>query len=609
MSDEPGLPGPGRPDPVEPAPDAGEPVDEVTTREVSVPEPTAPESAAAEPTAPEPTAPEPTAPEPDGLEPTVPDSAPSGSAAGPEVPGEGSSAQGSSTESRPSAAESRAEAPAETPVETPTDVPVEGGRAARRRAAEAAAAAAAAGGAVAGATAADDAAEESPFVDTPSSRSSGARSRSRAADADLGDTSAAGEGGRAARRRAAEEAARDSAQVSRHRALMVSGLVLGLLAVVGISLGGWSLLHRTPTVSPTSDPSPSATATGPKQPTLLVQVKTADGIAVDSNLTSVGGSVQSANMVGMPSTLLLDPATGGSLPLGQIARLPDVNASGDALSDATGITVDGTWVMDTLAFSGLVDAVGGVTVNVDVDVFVTQPDGKEVVLVPAGDSKLLEGPQAAAYATYLGPNEEEPARMARYQKVLAAVAEKLPADPNKIEAIVTALGASAKSSIPVAQLSAYLAKLHASVNTDDVFTTPLPTKAVDGTDPTQYRVDQKANADFVDKRFPDAKRTAGPNSRVRVYVQNGVGTPGLDAKARQLLVDAGFTFVNGGNAETFGHTTTLILIPDSTPESQKWGSDIATALKVPLSDVAVTNDAQTIADVVVVLGADFTPSA
>jgi hypothetical protein len=480
---------------------------------------------------------------------------------------------------------------------TPTEVPVEGGRAARRRAAEAAAAAGAEGRA-----------EETPFVEAPAPRESGGRSRARTTDAEVADTSLARDGGRAARRRAAEEAARDSAQVSRRRALMVSGLVLGLLALLGISLGGWSLLHRTPTVSPTSDPSPSATATGPKQPTLLVQVKTADGIAVDSSLTSVGGSVQSANMVGMPSTLLLDPATGGALPLGQIARLPDVNASGDALSDATGITVDGTWVMDTLAFSGLVDAVGGVTVNVDVDVFVTQSDGKEIVLVPAGDSKLLEGPQAAAYATYLGPNEEEPARMARYQKVLAAIVEKLPADPNKIEAIVTALGASAKSSIPVAQLSAYLAKLHASVNTDDVFTTPLPTKVVDGTDPTQYRIDQKANADLVDKRFPDAKRTAGPNSRVRVYVQNGVGTPGLDAKARQLLVDAGFTFVNGGNAETFGHTTTLILIPDSTAASQKWGSDIATALKVPLSDVAVTNDPQTIADVVVVLGADFTPS-
>ena len=92
-------------------------------------------------------------------------------------------------------------------------------------------------------------------------------------------------------------------------------------------------------------------------------------------------------------------------------------------------------------------------------------------------------------------------------------------------------------------------------------------------------------------------------------MQNGVGTPGLDAKARQLLVDAGFSFVNGGNAASFGRTTTLILIPDDSPESQKWGSDIATALKVPQSDVAVTSDPQSIADVVVVLGADFTPTS
>jgi len=253
--------------------------------------------------------------------------------------------------------------------------------------------------------------------------------------------------------------------------------------------------------------------------------------------------------------------------------------------------------------------VGGVVVDVDANVYVTQPDGKEVILVAAGEKKLLEGPQAAAYATYLAPGEDAIARMPRYQKVLAATLAKLPSDGSKIEAIVTALGASAKSSLPSAALSAYLAKLRDLLVDADMHYQPLPTEAIDGSTPTAYRVDQAKTTTMINQYLPDAKRKAGPNSQVRVYVQNGVGTPGLNAKARQLLVDAGFSYVNGGNAEGFGQATTLILIPDDTAQSKKWGADIATALKVPASDIAVSSDHQSIGDVAVVLGADFKPAS
>jgi anionic cell wall polymer biosynthesis LytR-Cps2A-Psr (LCP) family protein len=574
VTHEPGAPGPDQPGPeTPPAPawanlpgPAGEPV---------VPDdPAAPVPAASGP------APVDTPPEPPAPAETPP----------PEASAEQTPAAATAPE-QPAPEQPAPERPApERPApEEPPAAPVEGGRAARRRAAEAAAAAAAGG------------AGSVPFVELPDEPEAGSDGAA--------DASPVSEGGRAARRRAAEEAARDSAVVSRRRALMLSGAVLGALVLLGVVLGGWTLLHRTPTVSPTADPTPTPTSTEPTQPTLLIQVKTPDGLAVDNNLTSVGGSVQTANMIGMPSTLMLDPATGGTQTIAEVGRLPDINATGDALSDATGINVDGTWAMDTLAFSGLVDAVGGVVVDVDANVYVTQPDGKEVILVAAGEKKLLEGPQAAAYATYLAPGEDAIARMPRYQKVLAATLAKLPSDSSKIEAIITALGASAKSSVPSAQLSSYLAKLRELLVDADMHYQPLPTEEISGSSPTAYRVDQAQTTTMINQYLPDAKRKAGPNSQVRVYVQNGVGTPGLNAKARQLLVDAGFSYVNGGNAEGFGQATTLILIPDDTVQSKKWGTDIATALKVPASDIAVSSDHQSIGDVAVVLGADFTPAA
>ena len=228
--------------------------------------------------------------------------------------------------------------------------------------------------------------------------------------------------------------------------------------------------------------------------------------------------------------------------------------------------------MDTLAFSGLVDAVGGVVADVDVDVVVEQPDGTEVVVVPAGKGRTLQGPQAAAYATYLAPGEPEEARMARFAQVLRLVVAKLPQDASKVEAIFTGLGASSRATVPTAQIAAFFLRLNADVLADDVVYRNLPVKAIqDGGTPTSYTVDPEANAAMVAELFPDAARKPGPNSKVRVLVQNGVGSPGLNAQARQQILDAGYTFVNGGNAATLGQTTTAIVVPDTTPELAEVG--------------------------------------
>jgi hypothetical protein len=74
-------------------------------------------------------------------------------------------------------------------------------------------------------------------------------------------------------------------------------------------------------------------------------------------------------------------------------------------------------------------------------------------------------------------------------------------------------------------------------------------------------------------------------------------------------VDAGFTFVNGGNASSFGQAKTNVILPDTTPESLAWGADIVKALGLPDTAVRVAEDGQSVADVIVVLGEDFTPTA
>jgi anionic cell wall polymer biosynthesis LytR-Cps2A-Psr (LCP) family protein len=441
------------------------------------------------------------------------------------------------------------------------------------------------------------------------------------------DTAAPVESGRAARRRAggtaptteprppkarepkepkASRTPRDAGRESHRRMFVVSGAVLALLALF---VGGY-LVSRARGSEASPGPSPSASATGPVQPTMLLQIRNPEGVAVDNALLSVGGSVQLANMITIPPDTIVDPPTGAPLPFGQVARLPGASTSANALSDAIGVNVDSTFSMDSLAFSGLVDAVGGVTVDVDVDVMGKQSDGTVVVLVPAGKNQLLQGPQATAYATYLAPGDPEAARMARFVTVLRLTLAKLPPEVEKIESIVTGLGASAQSTASAADVARFFQRLRTDINADNVAYNTIPVKQVEtGGGPAVYRIDQEATAALVAKFLPDAQRTPGPNSKVRVLVQNGVGTPGLNAAARQLLVGAGFSYVNGGNAPKFGQVKTVIVVPDGSAESLQWGADIATALRVPPTAVSVAAQPQSIADVIVVLGADFTPAA
>jgi len=413
------------------------------------------------------------------------------------------------------------------------------------------------------------------------------------------------DGGRAARRRASEELAQSEADVSRRRVLIAAGVVVAVLLAV---VGGWLVLGRGSGQGADASPTSSPTATGPKQPTLLVQLTDKEGIGVGNALLSIGGTGTLANMLTVTPDTIVDVATGGTMPFGEVDRLPNADAAANTLSDAVGIDVNGTWSMDRLAFSGLVDAVGGVVMDVNADVVEDNADGSQKVLVGSGQHQLLQGPAAAAYATYLGPGEPEAARTARFVEVFRLTLAKLPVEATKTEAIVTGLGASARSTVSAREVAAFLVKMHEYVLADNVAYNTLPTVANDagGATPGQ-RIDQAATSEMVDKYFANAKRTPGPNSKTRVLVQNGVGTPLLNTGARDLLVEGGFTFVNGGNAAIRGLAATQVIVPDRSAASLTLGADIAKALKVPPTAVVVATEGQSIADVVVVLGRDFTP--
>lgn len=388
------------------------------------------------------------------------------------------------------------------------------------------------------------------------------------------------------------------AALRRRRQQQRRRMVLAALAV-GVALTlllTWYLAARDTTVPAAAD---GASRT---QRTLLLQLQGAAGDAVGTALLAYDPQGQSAGVL-VPSQVLATAPGSGPLPYGEVLGTFGPAAARKALADLVGVTIDADWVLDLAAATRLVDAVGGVTVSVDVPVVT----GTTVLLQPG--EQRVGGAAAVAFATFLADGEPEQARLARLQELLDGLLEGLPGTSGQVARLLEALGpGSAVQGTGVPGLADTLVGMAADAQADALQYDTLPVVLVDTGAPTpSLRLGDGARA-LVDRLLPasvpDAQRAAGN----RVLVFNGVGTPLLGDRVRDALAADGLLYVPGGNATSFAVATTEVQVAGTAPEQLELGRRVARALGVPGTAVRI-GQPTSVADVVVVIGADFAPAS
>lgn len=333
------------------------------------------------------------------------------------------------------------------------------------------------------------------------------------------------------------------------------------------------------------------------QRTLLLQVKGADGAAVASALLAHDPAGHTGVVVLVPQQVLVNVPGGGNVPFGSALRSSTPTGSRNALSDLMGVTIDGSWVLDSPTFSQLVDQSGGIQATVDRPVV----SGRSVLLQTG--AQHLSGEQALTFASYLADGEQEQTRLTRLQEVIDGLLGSLPKQP---DSLIKSLGGGSQPSQPASAVVDMLTGIRADDAAHNLQYRTLPVIPIQtGNDDIRLRVDADATRVLVDdvlaQSIPPGSRTEGN----RVLVLNGVGTPGLGQLVREKLVPAGFVFVGSRNAPTFGYAKTQVLVPNATTEDAEIGARVAKALGVPASSVQSSNQIGTIADVVVIVGKDF----
>lgn len=174
-------------------------------------------------------------------------------------------------------------------------------------------------------------------------------------------------------------------------------------------------------------------------------------------------------------------------------------------------------------------------------------------------------------------------------------------DALKRQTVAGITAAREKTNVSDSRL-ADISKALASIQQKNTALVPLPVKPIKLGDQTYFEPQRSEVADLL-KAWWGVDATASAKV-TRVIVYNGAGTPGVAGEAAQQLIRNGLRVVDTKNANNFGYKQTIIVVQNG-PVSQ--GNKIAAVLGV--GTVREQPSEQDVADVIVIIGKDYTPPA
>ncbi|MGW2698930.1 LytR C-terminal domain-containing protein [Streptomyces sp. NPDC001340] len=373
-------------------------------------------------------------------------------------------------------------------------------------------------------------------------------------------------------------------------------VVLALVAVGGVGYLWYA--GKLPGLSSSGSKSGTATpAAAQKRDVIVVHLHitgkggTSTALLVDNTTTEQGTTVL------LPNSLALTGDDGSTTTLAK--SVDDDGASGtrDQLDTVLGTNIQGTWRLDTPYLQNLVDLVGNIDIDTDTDV--PDPDAKKkgtAPLVHKGKAQTLSGKAAVAYATYRASGEAQNAQLERFGQVMQGVLRKISSDAQGATVTVQTLAQILDPPLTDKDLGAFLAKLADLAKGGDYRTALLPVQS-DGT------LSARTSDSVVKNILGGTAKSPDAGSAVRVSVQNATGVKDNTEKARVVLLNGGFTFLEGGTASA-ARTTSQVLYADAADKAN--AAEVAKTLGLPAGSVT-KGTVSSGADVSVVLGSNYRP--
>ncbi|MET9392188.1 LCP family protein [Streptomyces sp. NPDC006624] len=390
---------------------------------------------------------------------------------------------------------------------------------------------------------------------------------------------------------------REEARRRARSRIVALAVVLALVAAGGVGYLWYA--GKLPGLSSDGSKEGTATAAGAqKRDVIVVHLHdtkgggTSTALLVDNTTTGKGTTVL------LPNSLALTSDDGTTTTLAKSVDDDGSDGTREALDSVLGTAIEGTWRLDTPYLQNLVDLVGNIEVDTDTDVPDPGAEKKgEAPLVNQGKDQTLSGKAAVAYATYRATGEAQNAQLERFGQVMQAVLRKMSSDPQAATTTIQTLAQILDPSLTDKDLGSFLAGLSDHAKGGDYATDLLPVQG-DGT------LSAQTGAEVVRNVLGGSAKSPDKDAAVRVSVQNATGVKDNTEKARVVLLNGGFTFLEGGTAGA--RATSQVVYADAAGKAE--AAEVAKTLGLPGSAVTKGKSAAN-ADVSVVLGQDYEPSS
>ncbi|GHE76940.1 membrane protein [Streptomyces cellulosae] len=383
----------------------------------------------------------------------------------------------------------------------------------------------------------------------------------------------------------------------RARSRIIALTVVFALVVAG-GVGYLWYAGKLPGLSSSDKGTGTTTAAGAqKRDVLVVHLHDTENGGTSTALLVDNATTKQGTTVLLPNSLALTAEDGTTTTLAKSVEDDGSEGTRSALDTVLGTDIEGTWRLDTPFLLTLVDLVGNIEVDTDTDV--PDPDAKkkgQAPLVRKGQGQTLSGKMAVAYATHRGPGEAQDAQLERFGQVLHGVLRKMTSDPDAATTTVQTLGQIIEPPLTDADLGAFLAGLSDLAKGGDHRTALLPVEE-DGT------LTDEASESVVKDVLGGTAKSPDRDAAVTVSVRNATGDKDNAEQARVVLLNGGFTFLEGGTAGSAEATSEVVY---ADPAEKENATEVAKTLGLP-ADAVTKGKISGNARVAVVLGQDYDP--
>ena len=409
-------------------------------------------------------------------------------------------------------------------------------------------------------------------------------------------------------RRADVTSTRRTAQQRRRRRRLLTWLaslagvvvVAGLVVMLAEPLG---LRDSDPTAVGTDVALPGVGADDGQSTVLLVTFDETDAEQVATRVVLLGDNGEDgATVVFIPTTTVAEVPGHGPLQLGTAHALGSTPLLELTVDNLLGIDSDAAVGVSRQAWAQFFARLGGLEIDVPTSLTEVTGAGDRRVRFEPGE-QFLDGERLAEYLTFTEDGESELSQLPRFQRVLEAALDAIAAEPERLDPVF-ADGAPFLDTTQPELVASLLRTLAIARADDQLDVRTLPVEAIGSGDQSSYRLDTPRSDALMDERFAASRPVDGEATGRRLQILNGNGEPGVGQFVAARLQPAGYRVILTRNADRFDYPFTRIVVYADTPEQLALARDVQERLGV--GQIELSETPQRVADITVVVGADFT---